>query len=84
MLSSILILFLLPFLHTQKIKGLSFYGPVKLYFWTHFTVFVLLSLGGSWPVEVPFVSLSRLLSTLYFLFYIILSLLRHFWDEILS
>jgi len=45
--SSILVLAVLPFGHSQSMKGLSFYGPVKGLFWGHVTVFILLTLGGS-------------------------------------
>ena len=45
--TSILILAVLPFTHSQRMKGLAFYGPVKGMFWCHVTVFFLLTLGGS-------------------------------------
>jgi len=45
--ASILILAVLPFTHVQLMKGLAFYGPVKAIFWSHVTIFFLLTLGGS-------------------------------------
>jgi len=72
LVASILVLLVLCFSHSQAIKGLSYYGPIKGIFWGHVTVFVLLTLGGSWPVEAPFLALSRFLSLLYFSFFALL------------
>jgi len=47
LLSSIFILALLSVSRLSLIKGLSYYGPVKGYFWCQVSVFVLLTLGGS-------------------------------------
>jgi len=44
---SIFVLGLLPITHSQLMKGLTYYGPVKALFWCHVTVFFLLTLGGS-------------------------------------
>lgn len=76
LVSSILILLVLPGLHTQIIKGLSYYGPIKGYFWSHVVVFSLLTAGGHWPIEAPFLLLTRQLTACYFLFYFALGLLR--------
>jgi len=81
---SILILMILTITHFQAIKGLVYYGPVKALFWGHVVVFLLLTAGGSWPVEAPFLTLSRILSVLYFSFYALLGLYRFLWDLALS
>jgi len=84
MLCSILILITLPLLHYQSIKGLAFYGPVKFFFWSFVVCFCFLTLAGSWVVEPPFVRVSRCLTFFYFSFFPALSLLRWFWDFLLS
>jgi len=81
---SILILMILTITHFQAIKGLVYYGPVKALFWWHVVVFLLLTAGGSWPVEAPYLTLSRILSVLYFSFYALLGLYRSLWDLALS
>ena len=81
---SILILILLSLTHFQSIKGLVYYGPVKAIFWLHVVVFLLLTAGGSWPVETPFLNLTRFLSIWYFSFFVLLGLYRWFWDKILA
>merc|ERR1712055_1037251 len=77
---SILILVIMPFTHSQSMKGLSFYGPVKLLFWVHCVTCLLLTVAGAWPAEVPFTFVSRLLSFSYFSFYFLLVPFRIFWD----
>jgi len=84
MSSALFVLCLLPFSHSQLIKGLSFYGPLKGFFWAFVTCFVLLCVCGSWPVEVPYITVSRCLSLWYFAFYFRIGQLRHFWDRALS
>jgi len=81
---SILILILLSLTHSQLMKGISFYGPVKFIFWLHVVRFALLTLGGSWPVDTPYLELIRVVSLLYFSFYFILGVWRHLWDILLS
>lgn len=84
LLCSVLILMLLSLTHNQLMKGLTFYGPVKLIFWVHVVRFFLLTQGGSWPVDTPFLELTRLVSLLYFSFYFLLGSMRRLWDTLLS
>ena len=81
---SILILLLLPLLSFQVMKGLSFYGPVKFYFWTHIVVFLLLTQAGAWPSAAPYLVLTRALAILYYLFYVSVGILCWLWDICLS
>jgi len=80
MLSSLLVLFTLPFSHFCKIKALSFYGPVKSFYWFFVSIFFLLTVSGSWPVVEPYSRISIWLTISYFLFFAFLGALRHFWD----
>jgi len=73
---SILVLLVLSVSHFQRMKGLTFYGPVKAVFWVHVVSFFLLTAGGAWPVVEPYLFLSRCLSGLYFSFYAFLGLYR--------
>jgi len=84
LVSSILILSILPLCHFQAIKGLRFYGPVKFIFFLHVCVFVLLSLAGAWPVSEPYTFLTCFFTIIYFSFYFLLPLYREIWDRILS
>lgn len=84
LVGSILILIILTITHFQAMKGLVYYGPVKAMFWFHVVVFCLLTAGGSWPVEAPYLILSRILSLHYFSFYALLGFYRWLWDLSLS
>lgn len=84
LLVSVLILILLSLTHSQLMKGLRFYGPVKFIFWLHVVRFSLLTLGGSWPVDTPYLELTRVVSLHYFSFYFFLGFWRHLWDSLLS
>ena len=83
LLGSVLILATLSLTHYQRMKGLSFYGPVKALFWFFVSDFFLLTAAGSWPVSSPFVFLTSLFSVFYFLFFVLLILSRMFWDIVL-
>lgn len=84
LVGSILILMILRLTHYQAIKGLVYYGPVKAIFWFHVVSFLLLTAGGSWPVEAPYLNLTRFLSVFYFRFYGLLGLYRHLFDIALA
>lgn len=83
MVGSVVILMLLPLTHCQRMKGLTFYGPVKLIFWMHVVSFGLLTIGGSWPVDAPYLNVTRSISALYFSFYFLLGYYRSLWDSLL-
>jgi len=82
MLCSLIILFSLPLTHTQSMKGLAFYGPVKFLFWVFVTDFILLTVSGSWPVVDPFIRVCCYLTFVYFRFFFVLGPSRYFWDLI--
>jgi len=84
LVGSILVLMTLPVTHFQSMKGLCFYGPVKAMFWVHVVTFILLTAGGAWPVESPFLVLTRCLSLLYFSFFAFLGFYRFLWDLVLA
>lgn len=81
--SSLLILASLSLSHYQAMKGLTYYGPVKIFYWAFVTVFFLLTLFGGLPMEPPYRSLVPLLTLYYFGFFFFLGRLRKFWDKLL-
>lgn len=83
LISSILVLITLRFTCLSSIKGLVFYGPVKLFFWCFVVIFVLLGLSGGWPPLSPFLALTRCFSFCFFLFFLLLGVLCRFWDKLL-
>nr|UGO88981.1 cytochrome b [Rana wuyiensis] len=72
LLFSILILFLMPFTHTSKLRSLMFRPIAKIFFWTLIANTTILTWIGGQPVEDPFIVIGQIASTLYFLIFVLL------------
>nr|YP_010192481.1 cytochrome b [Rana johnsi]QZO77450.1 cytochrome b [Rana johnsi] len=72
LLFSILILFLMPFTHTSKLRSLMFRPIAKIFFWTLIANTTILTWIGGQPVEDPFIIIGQIASTLYFLIFVLL------------
>ena len=81
---SLLILVRLPFSHINSIKSNSYYPFSKVFFWVFAISFFILTLGGAWPVEAPYVTVSQFFSVLYFFYFVGATPLRIGWDTIIS
>ena len=68
--SSIILLLTLPFLNKYILKGNAFYPIRKILHWLFFLSFVILTIGGAWPVEAPYTVVRQIFAVLYFLFFI--------------
>nr|YP_007317653.1 cytochrome b [Kaloula borealis]AFD04104.1 cytochrome b [Kaloula borealis] len=69
LLFSILVLFLMPLIHTSKQRSLTFRPLTKLLFWTLVAnTFILTWIGGQ-PVEDPFIMIGQIASVIYFLIF---------------
>nr|YP_003667907.1 cytochrome b [Brookesia decaryi]BAJ08072.1 cytochrome b [Brookesia decaryi] len=66
LLFSILILFLLPMLHTSKQRTMKFRPISQTMFWTMTTNILILTWIGSQPVEQPFIFIGQTATALYF------------------
>jgi len=80
---SIVVLLILPITHYQIMKGLRFYGPLKLLFWVFVVNFFMLTFAGGWPVAEPFIVVTRYISVAYFSYFYLLALCRKLWDYII-
>lgn len=74
---------LLPLLPLSKMKSLSLYGPVKLFFWFFVINFLLLTSAGAWPIVLPYSSLTTLFSFFYFLYFLLNPMLKYAWDTLI-
>nr|YP_010925346.1 cytochrome b [Leptychaster arcticus]WKD83332.1 cytochrome b [Leptychaster arcticus] len=73
LLTSILILFAVPILHTSNNQANTFRPISQILFWSLTTVFLILTWIGSQPVEEPFILIGQITSSSYFLLFILIS-----------
>nr|UYG18674.1 cytochrome b [Cylix sp. z GS-2022] len=72
LLSSILVLMLVPILHTSKQRGLSFRPVGQFMFWALVADMVILTWIGGMPVEPPYIVIGQVASVVYFMIFLIL------------
>ena len=83
LISAILLLLVIPFMNKQALKGNTFYPVSKILVWSFVLSFLVLTFGGSWPVEEPYVSTTRFFTYIYFSFFVLHLPLRLWLDKLL-
>nr|YP_008474777.1 cytochrome b [Orectolobus japonicus]AGS43558.1 cytochrome b [Orectolobus japonicus] len=81
LLFSILILMLIPLLHTSKQRSNVFRPLSQLFFWILVTNTIILTWIGGQPVEQPFILVGQIASTVYFLLFLIILPLISWWEN---
>nr|YP_008593651.1 cytochrome b [Tetragonurus cuvieri]WMI34961.1 cytochrome b [Tetragonurus cuvieri]BAN83632.1 cytochrome b [Tetragonurus cuvieri] len=66
LLASILVLMVVPFLHTSKQRALTFRPMSQFLFWTLIADVIILTWIGGMPAEQPFIIIGQVASVLYF------------------
>nr|AVW85957.1 cytochrome b [Microhyla fissipes] len=70
LLLSILVLFILPIVHTSKLRSLMFRPMTKIFFWSLVAnTFILTWIGGQ-PVEDPYIMIGQVASIIYFFIFV--------------
>lgn len=72
LVSSILVLLVIPFLHTSRIKSINFKPLSKIFYWLFMANFIFLTWIGSKPVEDPFILIGQISSIFYFSYFLII------------
>nr|YP_044725.1 cytochrome b [Abronia graminea]BAD24775.1 cytochrome b [Abronia graminea] len=72
LLFSVLILVLIPMLHTSKLQTMTFRPLSQFTFWCIITNIMILTWIGAQPVEYPFIIIGQIASSLYFILFLLI------------
>ena len=84
MVGAILIMLILPFVDTSRIRGVRFRPIGKVIYWGFMMNFMLLLWIGSCGVEEPYIFIGRILTIIYFSYYIVIVPVIGYIEEVLS
>ena len=83
MVGAILILLVLPFVHTSEVRSSSFRPIAKKLFWFFVADVIILGWIGGKPVEEPYILTGQLATIFYFSYFVILTPLVGYIENIL-
>nr|BBA54047.1 cytochrome b [Hynobius hidamontanus] len=81
LLASIIILMLIPMIHTSKQRSLTFRPVTQFLFWLVVSNALILTWIGGQPVEQPFIEIGQAASILYFSLFLIIMPIMGWWEN---
>nr|UAA82785.1 cytochrome b [Tarebia granifera] len=84
LVSSIAIMFILPFTHAGKFRSMAFYPFNQILFWSFVGIFCILTWVGACPVEAPYEQIGQVFTILYFSYFILSPSTQLIWDKMLD
>jgi ubiquinol-cytochrome c reductase cytochrome b subunit len=72
---ALVVLILLPFIYSSKIKGAVFSPTYKFLFWIFASNVVFLGWLGQKPMELPYQTLGLIATCIYFVYFVLLAFL---------
>nr|YP_010554947.1 cytochrome b [Somanniathelphusa grayi]UYP50879.1 cytochrome b [Somanniathelphusa grayi] len=84
LVASVLILMIVPLIHSSKFRSLTFYPLNQILFWFFVNIVLLLTWIGARPVEPPYIITGQILTIMYFFYYMLYPLTLMWWDKMLK
>nr|QFP99301.1 cytochrome b [Myrmoplasta mira] len=81
MISSIIIIMILPFTNKAKFQSIKFYPVNKFLFWLFLSTVILLTWIGARPAEEPFILTGQILTMTYFSYFLVSPITLKLWDN---
>nr|YP_009733519.1 cytochrome b [Krisna concava]QHV34357.1 cytochrome b [Krisna concava] len=84
LMTSIMILLIMPLTNKSKFSGTQFYFFNQMMFWMFVNNVILLTWIGARPVEYPYIKMGMMLTMSYFLFFITDPVMKKMMDKIMK
>nr|QNV11995.1 cytochrome b [Formica rufibarbis]QOY24480.1 cytochrome b [Formica sp. DM656]QOY24507.1 cytochrome b [Formica sp. DM659] len=82
LLSSIIILYFLPLINS-KLNSFMFYPINQIMYWIFSNTFILLTWAGSQIIEYPFIIITQIMSSIYFMYFLFSYICLKMWDKLI-
>lgn len=84
LISSILIILILPISIKIKFKGIQFYPARQIIFWIYINNVIILTWIGARPVEEPYINIGITITLTYFTYFIADPIIVKLWDKLIK
>nr|YP_010165981.1 cytochrome b [Stictocephala bisonia]QRV59928.1 cytochrome b [Stictocephala bisonia] len=84
LISSILIILILPYSMKMKFSGIQFYPMSQIMFWLYINNVLILTWIGARPVEEPYINIGMMMTITYFMYFITDPILVKIWDKMIK